>query len=421
MVFMPPRHSKSETISRLFTAYYLYRYPDRFVGIASYGADLAYTLSRAARDHFQRAGGSLSANARAVRYWLTRRGGGLWAAGVGGPATGKGYHLGIVDDPLKDAKEAQSPTIRNRHKDWWNAVWSTREEPDGAQIIVQTRWNEDDLSGYLLSLEADEPEGWTIVHMPAIAEPAPAYPPSCTVLPDWRAEGEALCPERYSLAKLQKLAARIGSYFFGALFQQRPAPREGGLFPAALPIARAVPEPALRVRYWDIASARPGKGDYTVGGLLAYSLLDHRTYVEDVVRVQCKGDERTRVIVQTAHLDRQRYGSLAIFIERPPGIAVEVVDDLIRSLAGFLAYVDSVQGDKVERAGPVAAQAQAGNLVLIDGPWNAAYVAELVAFPNGANDDQVDVTSGGFNILAAVPAEERYEAEEAERVRISLV
>jgi predicted phage terminase large subunit-like protein len=421
MVFMPPRHSKSETVSRLFTAYYLHRHPDRFVGVASYGADLAYTLSRAARDHYLRAGGGLHKSARAVRHWLTRKAGGLWATGVGGPATGKGYHLGVVDDPIKDAKEAQSELLRRRHQDWWNSVWATREEPGGAQIVVQTRWHEEDLSGYLLTLEAEEPEGWYVVHMPAIAEEPPAYPPSCTLHPDWRREGEALCEERYPLGRLEKMLRRIGDYFFGALFQQRPRPRAGAMFPEALPVAGAVPLPAVRVRYWDLAGAAKGRGDYTAGVLLAFSLADRRTYVEDVQRGQWKEAERTRMIVQTAHQDRQRYGLIATFIEQPPGLAVEVVEDLIRALRGFTAYADPVSGDKASRAAPAAAQAQAGNLIVVDGPWNAAYTRELAAFPYGANDDQVDGTSGAFNILAADEATETIVApdEDAARVAIS--
>src|SRR4029077_14941893 len=119
----------------------------------------------------------------AVKHWLTRDGGGLWAAGVGGPATGKGFHLGIVDDPIKDAQEAASSAIRARNKDWYGSVFSTREEPNGAIVVVQTRWHEDDLSGYLLQLEADEPEHWYIVNLPAIADPENtlAFPPTCTV------------------------------------------------------------------------------------------------------------------------------------------------------------------------------------------------------------------------------------------------
>lgn len=116
MIFMPPRHSKSETVSRLFAAYFLQRYPERWVGVNSYAADLAYTMSRAARDNFKAAGGVLSGDASAVTHWETTERGGLWAAGVGGPITGKGFHLGIIDDPLKNTKETTSDTIRAKQK-----------------------------------------------------------------------------------------------------------------------------------------------------------------------------------------------------------------------------------------------------------------------------------------------------------------
>jgi predicted phage terminase large subunit-like protein len=408
MVFWPPRHSKSETVSRLFPAYYLYRHPDRFVGVASYGADLAYTLSRSSRDNFVRGGGVLSRAAKAVKYWLTRALGGLWATGVGGPATGKGYHLGIVDDPLKDWKEASSETIRNRLKDWWSTAWATREEPGGAQVIVQTRWHEDDLSGWLLELEReavaddDEPEHWYIVNLPAIADPddQPTYPASCTVHPDWRQPGEALCPERYPLSRLERMHKRIGDYFFGALFQQRPRPRDGGMFSGSPQIAAAVPAGCIRVRYWDKAGAKPGKGDWTAGVLLAYHRATGTWYVEDVVRGQWAADERNRHIRETAALDQQQYGHVRQYIEQPPGLGKESTDAVIKVLAGYPAYAVPVQGDKVERAEPFAAQWQAGNVKLVAGAWNRALLDEYRAFPAGKYDDQVDGGSGAFRVLS---------------------
>lgn len=401
MVFEPPRHGKSELVSRLFPAYYLYRHPDRFVGIASYGADLAYTLSRAAREYYQRGGGLLSKAASAVKYWLTRSGGGLWAAGVGGPATGKGWHLGIIDDPIKDAKEASSGTIRERIKDWFGSVWTTREEPGGALVVVQTRWHEDDLSGYLLSLEAEEREDWYIVNLPAICDPddVQTFPPSCTVHPDWRETGEPLCPERYPLDRLRKVANRIGEYFFGALFQQRPRPRDGGMFGGAVSIVGAVPTGAAYVRYWDKAGAAPGKGDWTVGALAAH--LDGITYIADVERGQWPAAERNKKIRETAELDRQRYGRVVIWIEQPPGLAKEATDAVIALLQGFVVYADPVKGDKAERAEPFAAQWQAGNVRLLRAAWNKAYLDELRAFPNGKHDDQVDGSSGGYNKLVS--------------------
>jgi len=399
MVFEPPRHGKSELVSRLFPAYYLYRHPERFVGIASYGADLAYTLSRAARENFQRAGGQLSKAAAAVKYWLTRAGGGLWAAGVGGPATGKGFHLGIVDDPIKDAQEAASSTIRSRNKDWYGSVFATREEPGGAIVIVQTRWHEDDLSGYLLQLEADEPEHWYIVNLPAIrdASDEATFPATCTVHADWRQDGQPLCPERYSLDRLKKLAKRIGGYFFGALFQQRPRPRDGGMFSGVAEIVDAVPAGARRTRYWDKAGAAPGKGDWTVGALIAHD--EGITYIEDIERGQWQAAERNAKIKETAELDRQRYGQIKTYVEQPPGDGVEATGAIIKLLQGFSAYADPIRGKKEERAEPLAAQWQAGNVKVVRGAWNRVYLEEMRAFPTGANDDQVDASASGYNKL----------------------
>lgn len=405
LISLPPRHSKSETVSRLFSAYYLYRHPERWVAIASYGADLAYTLSRAARENFQRGGGLLHKAASAVKHWQTRAGGGLWAAGVGGPATGKGFHLGIIDDPIKDAEQAGSEVIRAKQQDWFGSVFSTREEPRGAIVILQTRWHEADLTGYVLQLEQDEPEGWYIVNLPAIreADDAPSYPATCTVHPDWREDGEALCPERYPLERLQRLARRIGDYFFGALFQQRPRPRDGGMFKRGVEIVAAVPSDVTRVRYWDKAGARPGRGDYTAGVLLAYHRPTTTWYVEDVVRGQWPADERNQVIRQTAELDRATYGRVRIWIEQPPGLAKEATEAVIKVLKGFAAFGNPVKGDKVERAEPLAAQWQAGNVKVVLGPWNKAYLEELASFPTGAHDDQVDATAGAFEIHERPP------------------
>jgi hypothetical protein len=241
MVFMPPRHGKSEAVSRLFAAYYLYRYPHRWVGINSYGQSLANTLSRAARENYTRAGGPIARDAAAVTHWETGRGGGLWAAGVGGPIAGKGFHLGIIDDPVKNSAEAASPTVQATHRVWYPSTFYTREEPnpdtgdpDGAIVVIQTRWNEGDLAGWLLEREADDdqsPERWHILNLPAIAEDAPqSFPATCTVEPDWRAPGEPLCPERRPLEKLRRIEKRTLPRFWSALYQQRPMPAEGGDF-----------------------------------------------------------------------------------------------------------------------------------------------------------------------------------------------
>lgn len=408
MVFMPPRHGKSETLSRLFSAYFLYCHPEKWVGINSYAADLAYTFSRAAREGFERAGGQLRDDAFAVRHWETTSGGGLWAAGVGGPITGKGFHLGIIDDPLKNAEEAASETIRAKQKDWYGSTFYTRAEPGAAIVVQQTRWHQDDLAGWLLEqeTEGEAPERWHVVHFEAIKEAeAPAYPVTCSVEPDPRKEGEALCPERYPLERLRKIAARIGSYFWAALFGQRPRPKEGRFFKWAwFGYLDAAPAVATRIRYWDTAGTE-GSGDFTVGVLMAISPAGEFV-IEDVVRGQWSPNHKDQEIRAAADRDAARYGvrQVTTWLEHEAGIAgSERTQATVKALAGHVVHTERVTGSKDSRAEPLASQAEAGNVKLLRAPWNRDFLNELCDFPNGAHDDQVDAASGAFNKLVLQP------------------
>lgn len=410
MIFTPPRHGKSETISRLFTAYFLYRHPQYWIGLASYAADLAYTLSRNARENYLRAVGLVSEQASAVKQWETGLGGGLWAAGAGGPATGKGGHLLLVDDPIKNAEEAASETIRAKLQDWWNSTWYTREEPwsdsdpNGAMIVVQTRWHEDDLAGWLLQQErdaedADELERWHIVNLPAIAEDLDAeqFPSTCTVEPDWRKTGEALCPERRPIEKLRRIANRIGDYFFEALFQQRPTAREGEFFKVSkFEIVEAAPAGLRLCRGWDLASVEGG-GAYTSGVLIG---TDSKGiwYVLDVVRNQWSSDDVEMQLLNTARTDGV---NVRVHLPQDPGQAGKKQGlSLARMLAGFIVKVEPVSGSKEARAFAFSAQVNIGNVKILKGPWNKAFIEELRQFPRGKYMDQVDSSSDAFNELA---------------------
>ncbi len=243
IVTCPPRHGKSQLVSRLFPAYWVSRHPELFCAIASYSGELAYAHSREARHYYRVSGYALSKDSAAVGNWLTPQRGGCIAAGVKGPFTGKGYNLGIIDDPYKGPEDAKSGLQRERLIDWLKSVWFTRAEPgltgDGqllpaAQVVVQTRWDHHDMTAWLLEQEAAErPEGWTVLNLPAIAEPpaiAIPIPATCTAITDWRQPGEALCQERVPLAELERIRSRLGSYWWNALYQQRPSPAEGLLF-----------------------------------------------------------------------------------------------------------------------------------------------------------------------------------------------
>ena len=400
MVFMPPRHFKSETISRLFSAYYLLQYPYRWVGLTAYGADLAYSLSRNARTNYQAGGGELR-QAKAMRQWETYGGGGMWAAGVGGAATGKGFNLGIIDDPLKNAEEAASETIRAKQKDWYRSVFTTRQAPDAAIVIIQTRWHESDLAGWLLAQEHEEPEGWHILCMEALKPvEAQAFPPSCSVEADPRKPGEALCPERYPVERLEQLRGQLGSYFWASLYDQRPVPPGGGMFKREwFDIVGAAPADCQRVRYWDKAGTEGG-GDYSAGCKMARD-ADGVFYVEDCLRGQWSALSRERIMRQTAEMDG---GAVALWLEQEPGSGgKESAQASLRNLAGFTVKAETVTGDKATRAMPFAAQCEARNVKLVRGSWDmSAFLEEVCSFPYGAHDDQVDAVAGAFAKLHIV-------------------
>jgi predicted phage terminase large subunit-like protein len=428
LIFAPPRHGKSEAVSRLFPAYYLYRHPERWVGLCAHTAELAHTLSRAARGFYFTAHERQSTGA--VKQWETGRGGGLWAAGVGGAILGKGFHLGLIDDPVKNAEEAASDRVRESHLEWYQSVFYTRAEPDAAIVIIQQRWNEEDLAGSLLKQEwaeaehegADdaEPERWHIVNFEALRstpaeikqieedEGRPLWPPTCTIEPDWRAPGEALAPERYPRERLLKIKRRLGPYFWSALYQQRPRPKSGLLFQIEKITIVAdvdIPWRVLQVvRYWDKA-ATEGAGNFTVGALLGFDVDSEIVYLLDLERGQWEPGKRNEIIKDKEKSDRARFGNrLVTWCEQEGGSSG--IDSGIQFRKMLLAqgaarvFIDKVAGSaagKLERAVPFAAATNVSMVRMIKAHWNGALRRELADFPNGAYDDIVDACAGAYN------------------------
>lgn len=232
MIFMPPRNGKSEEVSRLFPGYYLFKHPSHHVGLTSYSANLAYNLSRDARSNYEATGRKLQGDASAVEEWRTEQGGRFWSDGVGGAITGKGFHLGIIDDPVKNREEAESETMREKVWDWYTSTFYTRQEPRAAIVLVMTRWHDDDLAGRLLKSEETNPEYWHIVNFAADELTKPGqFPKTCTVEPDWRhKDGVALCPERYDEDALRQIRSSIGLRDYTALYLQRPSVDEGNIW-----------------------------------------------------------------------------------------------------------------------------------------------------------------------------------------------
>ena len=426
IVLWPPRHSKTELFSRLFPAYYLSRHPERWVGLASYAAALAYKISRAARDNARIGGTRLREDAEAVQEWETEAGGGFWAAGVGGPATGKGFHLGIIDDPVKNAEEASSDVIAERNQDWWGSTWYTRQEPGAALVVVTTRWpGPGDLVGWLFDQEsADDghPERWHVLAFEAekTAEPY-EVPPSCTLEPDPRPAGEALCPERYPVAKLRKIAARIGSYFYRSLFGQRKSVREGSMFKWAWwQVLKDAPAVTTLVRYWDLAGTEPTKKghdpDYTAS-VLAGRMMDQRCALFDVTAFRESVGQRDAKIEEIAMRDRQSPTPVTWWFEEETGVGgKERTASLVRriQMLGLVVHTEPATGSKLLRAEPLASAAEAGNVCLAaespDRRWHDRFRSHMADFSaHCAHDDIADAASGAYNKLAAPPNTATYD------------
>ena len=397
IVSMPPRHGKSEFVSKYFPALYLGSWPDRRVMLGSYEATFAASWGRKARDLIEESGRelfgiALNPDSTAADRWDVRgRSGGMQTAGVGGAFTGKGADLFILDDPIKNAAEANSEVVRRNHAEWWDSTAYTRLEPGGAAIVMATRWHQEDLSGRLISRMESGGEPWDVLNLPALAEEND---------PLGREPGEALWPARYPVPDLERIRANVGPYWWSALYQGRPQPQGGGFFKYAWfapgNLVTAVPREAKRVRYWDTAGTEGG-GDFTVGTLMARS-PQGVYFVEDVIRGQWSPHHRNQRIRDTAERDG---ADVTVWLEKEAGVGgKDRTDDTIRALAGYVVRAEGVTGSKQDRAEPFSAQAEAGNVRVKVGAWNTAWLTELCEFPHGKHDDQVDSASGAFAKLA---------------------
>ena len=232
MIFMPPRHGKSDMATQKFPSWVLGKEPTIPVLVSSYSSDLATDFGQKTRDIMQSPqydamfDTRLRSDAKAKGRWLTQGGGSYTAVGVGGTATGRGFKIGIIDDPFKNREEADSATIRDSRHKWYQSTFSTREEGNSMIVFILTRWHDDDLAGRVLKdQETAKKNGepyteWDIIQYKAIAtEDEPN-----------RKEGDALWPGKFSITKLLSKKAEMGSYEFSSLYQQTPIDDENRKF-----------------------------------------------------------------------------------------------------------------------------------------------------------------------------------------------
>jgi predicted phage terminase large subunit-like protein len=407
MIFTQPRVGKTEAVSRRFPAFMFGKNPDCNVIATSYSDDLARANNRDVQriitsDQYPllfpntRIGSTRSQSGvkNSDEFEVVGHRGVYKSAGVGGGITGRGFNIGLIDDPIKSREEADSKTYRERLWEWYNAVFYTRRANDDAAIIlVQTRWHHDDLAGRLLAQNASE---WTVVRFEAIKETNDA--PNKYNAYDKRAYGDVLWPDLFSSEAMADTQKQLGTFNFASLYQQRPVPRSGNMFKTdRIKIIDNLPasDVVKSVRYWDKAGSS-GKGCLSAGVLMC-ELRDRRYVVADVTAGQWSSLERETRMLQAARIDGRK---TKIFYEQEPGSGgKESAESSARNLRGFIAKADRVTGAKDSRAEPFAAQVEAGNVMVLNRPWTKDYLDELEMYPNGKFLDRTDASAGAFNKL----------------------
>lgn len=431
----PPRCTKSLTVSVFFFAWSWIDWPESRWLYSAYADILATRDSLKSRrlitsEWYRSEFGEpfkLTSDQNLKTRFENDRTGHRIATSVGGVGTGEGGDIIVVDDPHK-VQEAESDDVREGVVAWWFETMSSRANDPAhvARVIMMQRVHARDLSGEVIArelgyehlclpmeFEVDHPQAnvRSGLALPLEANPeeggepiqkyTPGKPTKIGFVDPRTRDGELLWEKRFPAESVKALKKSLGSYASAGQLQQRPAPRGGSIFKREwFPIVSVAPREAFRVRYWDKAATQDG-GKRTAGVLMAKS-YDGIFYVENVVKGQWSAGKRNTVIKQTAATDVEEYGNVVqVWLEQEPaGSGKESAEISIKDLAGYLVHSEPVTGDKVVRAGPFAVQAEAGNVRLVKGMWNAEYLEEIELFPRGEFMDQVDASSGAFNKLA---------------------
>jgi len=391
MLSMPPRHGKSTLASIAFPAWHLGRNPQHEVISCSYSGGLAMVFSRKVRGLLREPGYKmafptrLDPESQSAEAWLTTTGGGFVAAGVGGGITGKGAHVLVIDDPVKNREDAESQNNRDSTWDWYTSTAYTRLAPGGGVLVILTRWHDDDLAGRLLRAENDGGDQWEVVRYPALADEEEKF----------REIGEALHPERYNLDSLSRIRKAVGPRDWSALYQQNPVADDGEYFTRKMiNYYESDDINQEQMRYyvaWDLAIGQRDRNDYSVGICIGVDEHD-RLYIMDLIRGRYDGFELVEKIldfyeqwkpsiigIEKGHIEM----ALGPFLEKR-----------VRERGLYEAYFKDLKTgrrDKEARARAIQGRMQQGMVFFPkDAIFTGPLVAELLRFPNGIHDDQVD-------------------------------
>lgn len=392
MITMPPRHGKSMLASEFFPAWYIGRNPSNYVVTATYAQELADDFGRKVKNQIEDdaykaifPGVALADDSKSAKRFhidgsvggyehsISQRGA-FYAVGVGGPLTGRGAHLLLIDDPVKNREDAESEVIRKKTKDWYTSTAYTRLMPGGRIVVIQTRWHEDDLAGWLQSDHSHE--GWTVLNLPAIND-----------------DGEALWPEQYSIESLEQIKRALPPRDWSALYQQKPSPDTGDYFKRewikAVPPESIPPRETLSIYGASDYAVTSNGGDYTVHVIVGLD-SEGRLWLLDMWRGQASSD-----IWVESFCNLVRKWKPIGWAEETGQIKSGVGPFLVKRMLETGSYVAREQfatrGDKAVRAQSIRGRmALSGMYVSRDAPFLSDLISEMMSFPVGVHDDQVD-------------------------------
>lgn len=398
VVSMPPGLGKSVTCSVALPLYLLSHYPMWNIATVSAELSLATKFSRDTRRHAEELGLDLAPDLGQVTEWGVTAGGGMLARGIGGALTGRRVTALIMDDVIKDARVAYSEVEREALWSWYRSVARTRLAPSSLQLLVLTRWHEDDLAGKLLKA------GWEEFRLPALAE---------TEDPIGREPGEPLLTpqaDETPVLALERWAAEreeVGEMAWAGLYQQRPAPAGGSIFNVDDLQELAEPldmEAGTWITSWDLGFGTPDKKrkastDYSVGTVWQ-ALPDGRYVLHDLVRGRWEFTEQLAVMRRTI----ARYPQCSRHLVEAAANGAAIIDTMRKDAPGVPAIPGvtpiKVSGtNKIERWQACTPLLEAGKVYHLGGAWLPDLVAEMAVAPNGKHDDQLDSIAQALNWL----------------------
>lgn len=391
-ITIPFRHGKSDLISRALPGYFLGRCADRDPDIvmSGYGSSLVEGFSRNAKSiinspRYQKLFPEvkLSEESNTASEWgIAGRYGKVTAVGLGGALAGKGYHLGVVDDYCKNRAEAESKVYRESTWDAFSNDFMTRRAPVSITIVCATSWHVDDIRGRIrekMKLDSDFPR-FECLHFPARFK-----------------DGTYLFPERFDEQWYRTQYATLGKYAAAGLLDGNPLPAEGNVAKREwFKVVDAIPA-GRTARGWDLAATVKKTSDFSSGCKMVQAGFNY--YIADFVHERIPAGSVINSIQSTAMRDGK---GVEVVVEQEGGASGPIVGMIIvQNLAGWMVYSTRPAGDKLTRALPLFAQAEAGNVYVLRAPWTDTFLDECVtAFPNGNHDDMIDSAATTFNHIA---------------------